>query len=86
LLIGFVGDRVVVDDAVMRSVAGVPATLGLHLKVVWLVASIATVAGAVGTGFESDDAVRQAAYGYRQRERLERDKRRKRSQDDGAPR
>jgi hypothetical protein len=71
LAIGFVADRVVLDNAVMSSTTGEPATLGQHLSVVWLAASIATVAGAVGTGFESDDAVRQAAYGYRQRERLE---------------
>lgn len=80
LVIGFVGDRIVVDDAVMRSATGSPATLGQHISVVWLVAAIATVAGAVGTGFESDDAVRQAAYGFRQRERLEREARRKSDQ------
>lgn len=70
--IGFVGDRVLLDNDVMPSATGEPETLGQHLNVVWLVASIATVAGAVGTGFESDDAVRKAAYGYRQRERLDR--------------
>jgi hypothetical protein len=73
LAIGFLADRVVVDSAVMSSATGSPATLGQHLRVVWLVASFATVAGAVGTGFESDEAVRLAAYGQRQRDRFDRD-------------
>jgi hypothetical protein len=73
LVIGLAVDRVVVDSTVMASATGAEATFGQHLRVVWLVASFATVAGAVGTGFESDDAVRLAAYGHRQRERLERD-------------
>jgi hypothetical protein len=81
LVMGLVSDRVVVDNGVMSSSIGGPATLGQHLRVVWLVASVATVAGAVGTGFESDDAVRQAAYGYRQRERREHQDQRK-SDDD----
>jgi hypothetical protein len=78
LAIGFLADRVVLDDGLLSSATGELATVGQHLRVVWLAASIATVAGALGTGFESDDAVRQAAYGYRQRERLERDAQRKR--------
>lgn len=73
LAIGFLADRVVVDSDVMSSATGSPATLGQHLRVVWLVASFATVAGAVGTGFESDEAVRLAAYGQRQRARSDRD-------------
>jgi hypothetical protein len=78
LAIGFVADRVIVDGDVMRSITGRPSLLAQHIRLVWLAATIATVAGAVGTGFESDDAVRQAAYGYRQHERLDRDAQRKR--------
>jgi hypothetical protein len=86
LVIGFVADRVVVDSGVLGSSTGKPATLTQHLRAVWLAASIGTVAGAVGTGFESEDAVRQAAYGYRQRERVEREGRRKAGRAQRAPR
>jgi hypothetical protein len=82
LAMGFVADRVVLDNGVMSSATRSPSTLGEHFGVVWLAASMATVAGAVGTGFESDDAVRQAAYGYRQRERLEREEQRKRDDEE----
>lgn len=57
------------DPGYFRTQIGRPLGLGDYLTVTWLASSMAIVAGALGTGFESEDAVRQAAYSYRERER-----------------
>lgn len=51
---------------------GRPVQFSTLLLVAWLVAAVATLGGALGSGMEDDDAVRTAAYGTRQRQRFDR--------------
>ncbi|MET7936504.1 hypothetical protein [Streptomyces sp. NPDC005322] len=44
--------------------------MGAYARLGWLASSAAIVGGALGSEFESDDAVRRAAYGQ-ERERAE---------------
>jgi hypothetical protein len=36
-----------------------------YIELIWLVASLAMVGGALGAGLEADSTVREAAYSYR---------------------
>jgi hypothetical protein len=50
---------------------GHPFGFSSLLTLVWLVAAVATLGGALGSGMEDDDAVKAAAYGIRQRKRFD---------------
>ncbi|GGT44519.1 hypothetical protein GCM10010271_55670 [Streptomyces kurssanovii] len=59
----------ILNDRVFASTTGTPLHATDYLTLSWLVASVATVGGALGSGLESDEAIRAAAYSKREQER-----------------
>jgi hypothetical protein len=55
----------------IQSVVGRPIGLGDYLILAWMTASLAVVAGAIGSGLEDEETVLRATYGYRQTRRGE---------------
>src|SRR4051812_22033825 len=62
----------VLDPAVMGGYLHASLGYGDLFMLTWFVASAATVGGALGTGLESDEAIRAAAYSKREEERRDR--------------
>lgn len=59
----------VLDTTVMSEALGRTVGVGDLFVLTWFVASAATLGGALGTGLESDDAIRAATYSKREEER-----------------
>ncbi|RRO14324.1 hypothetical protein EIL87_20590 [Saccharopolyspora rhizosphaerae] len=59
----------VVPEELLSSTLGHPADFTRYLTLAWGFTSMGVVAGALGSSLESDQAVRQAAYGYREEQR-----------------
>jgi hypothetical protein len=62
----------VLDPAVMGGYLNMSLGYGDLFVLAWFVASAATVGGALGSGLESDEAIRAAAYSKREEERRDR--------------
>lgn len=58
-----------VPSSLLASTVSAPATFGTYLALAWGFTTMGVVAGALGSSLESDQAVRQAAYGYRESQR-----------------
>lgn len=62
---------IVLTPQVFGQYAGSDPGVAEHAVAMLLVTAAATVAGAIGSGFESGDTIREAAYSRRERERRE---------------
>ena len=65
---------VFVPGGYLQSTLRHPVGFGEYAILAWLTASLALVAGALGSSLEDEDTVQEAAYGYRQRRRQETEK------------
>lgn len=63
------GALAVISGDYLQMVLGHPVGLPDYASLVWLSSSLGTIAGALGSGLESEDAVRRAAYSKREQER-----------------
>ena len=68
-VVALVASFAVIDSGYLSSQLGHPSDLTSYTKIVWLASSVGIVAGALGSSFESEEAVRQATYSKRERER-----------------
>ncbi|HST38983.1 MAG TPA: hypothetical protein VLK58_05725 [Conexibacter sp.] len=65
LLLTIAGAALLVDPDAMTQQLGHDVGFAGYVRLAWLAGSLATIAGALGAGLESDAAVREAAYGCR---------------------
>jgi hypothetical protein len=68
-LVTLLGAISVIDSGYLQSQLNRPADPEAYARIVWLACSMGLVAGALGSSFDSEDAVRRAAYSRRERER-----------------
>ena len=53
-----------IDTSVLEQTLQRPVDFTDYLALAWIISSLATVGGAIGSGLENEDTVRAAAYGY----------------------
>ncbi|QUH00642.1 5,10-methylene-tetrahydrofolate dehydrogenase [Saccharopolyspora erythraea] len=68
-VVSFVAAISLIDPSVLANMVGHPAGPATYARLAWMVATMAIIAGSLGSSLETDAAVRQAAYGYREEQR-----------------
>ena len=66
----FAGAGAIIAPDYMTKVLGDQVTVGTYARISWLAASMGVTAGALGSSFNSDAAVRRLTHGARERQRL----------------
>ncbi|MFF2361184.1 hypothetical protein ACFVU0_00460 [Streptomyces sp. NPDC058122] len=69
IVINLVWALFILNGQVFASTTRTPLDAAEYWTLSWFVASVATVGGALGSGLESDEAIRAAAYSKREQER-----------------
>ncbi|KMO99032.1 hypothetical protein [Streptomyces roseus] len=69
MVVNWVWALFILNGEAFASVTRTPLHAAEYVRLSWFVASVATVGGALGSGLESDDAIRAAAYSKREQER-----------------
>ncbi|MFQ3560202.1 hypothetical protein QZN11_25870 [Streptomyces gramineus] len=69
MVINLVWALFILNDRVFATMTRTPLHGSEYWTLAWFVASVATVGGALGSGLESDEAIRAAAYSKREQER-----------------
>ncbi len=62
---------VYIPNTLLESTIQQPVMPSSFMRIAWITASVATIAGAVGAGLEDTDAVREATFGWRQHHRFQ---------------
>lgn len=65
-----VGALVVIETGFMAKTIGVEVSLWNYVDIAWLSASMGTVAGALGSNFDSTDSINELTHGRRQAQRF----------------
>ncbi|MFF9125455.1 hypothetical protein ACF09J_19485 [Streptomyces sp. NPDC014889] len=72
--LALVAALVVIDAGYLSSQLGHPVGYGAYAGLAWLSSSMGIVAGALGSSLDTEEAVRQATYSRRERDRQARDR------------
>jgi hypothetical protein len=75
--------RIVLDSGYLSRQLGHPAGFATYATITWLACSVGIAAGALGSSFESEEAVRKATYSRREQARRESRRNRDEEEDTG---